>query len=193
MTEPLIRPAKQEDLEKMARLYEAGFPEHIMVRRGILNNPDELAKKISDPDQTWVVADTGSKIIGVAALAVVPPVGLGEIERVCVAQPFRGNGVAKSMCSYLVEDAIRKDIGFVEAFARGTQPAMQKTFDNLGFKVYGIAPRFEVMHDDSIVREPFVHMGRLLKPGTLDLQGTSLIKQAQEVFDQQKSQGCYDI
>lgn len=173
-----VRPARQEDLAKMAQLYETSFPEHIMVHRGILNNPDELAKKISDPDQTWVVAEKGPEIVGVAALAVIPPVGLGEIERVCVANPFRGNGIAKDMCSYLFEDAIKRDLGFVEAFARGTQPAMQKTFANLGFGVYGIAPRFEVIHNGRIVREPFVHMGKILKPESVDLAGLDLIPEA---------------
>ncbi|GEM_PF-3579692 len=178
-----VRKAEMKDIEQMARLYSKNFPEHIMVHRGLLNNPEYLMKRLQNQDEIWAVKEKDEEILGVAALAMVPPIGLAEVERACVASPFRGNGVAYSICSFLVDQANKHDIGFVEAFARGDQPAMQKTFEKLGFKVYGIAPRFEVVHDDRIVREQFVHMGLELKPESIDEKAMILIPKAREVLE----------
>lgn len=177
-----VRKAEMKDIEQMARLYSNSFPEHIMVHRGLLNNPEYLVKRIQNPDEIWAVEEKDGEIVGEAALAMIPPIGLAEVERVCVARPFRGNGVAYNICGFLVDQANKHDIGFVEAFARGNQPAMQKTFEKLGFRVYGVAPRFEVLHDDKIVREQFVHMGLELKPESIDEKAMILIPKAQEVL-----------
>ena len=183
---PVVRLATEQDLEQIAGLYERSFPEHIMVHRGLLNDPGYLVKRIQSPDEVWAVEECEGTIRGIAALAVIAPVGLGEIERVCVGQPHRGNGVAGKVCEYLVDQAKELDLGFVEAFARGDQPAMQRTFEKLGFKVYGVAPRFEVVHGDRIVREQFVHMGLELKPETIDEKAMSLIAPAQEAYNLMK-------
>jgi len=119
--------------------------------------------------------------VGVAALAVAAPVGLGEIERVCVDALYRGNGVAKKLCSRLIENARERDLGFIEAFARGDQYGMQRTFETLGFTVYGVAPRFEIVHDGRVVREQFVHMGLEIKPETIDERSMTLIDAAKRM------------
>jgi ribosomal protein S18 acetylase RimI-like enzyme len=177
--EPIVaRKATADDAPAMARLYERCFPEHIMVQRGILNDPGYLRENIGDPDQVWAVA--GDDIFGVAALAIARPVGLGEIERVCVDERFRNNGVGKAICGLLLEEAKMQDLGFVEAFARGTQYGMQRAFESLGFRVYGISPRFEIMRYGNVMREQFVHMGIELKPETV-LDETNLILAAREL------------
>jgi N-acetylglutamate synthase-like GNAT family acetyltransferase len=176
--------AKDRDVDIIAKLYETEFPEHIMVDRGLLNNPDYIKDHIHNPDEVWVVAEKDGQIAGVAALCVVGPIGLGEIERVCTSKPHRGNGVAHSMCDYLLDEARGRKLGFVEAFARGDQPAMQRTFEKLGFRVYGVAPRFEIIHDGKVAREQFVHMGYELKPETVDEENMRLIPAARIVYDQ---------
>lgn len=178
-----IRKAAPSDVEKIARLYEKSFPEHIMVRRGLLNSPSYISDRISSDSEVWVVAENEGEIVGVAALAIAPPIGLGEIERVCVGREHRGNGTAYKMCSALVDEAVQRGLGFVEAFARGDQPSMQRTFEKLGFTVYGVAPRFEVVHGDKVVREQFVHLGKELKPETVDESGMRLIPSAQRLYD----------
>jgi len=178
-----VRPLTDEDCENVAKLFANSFKEHIMVNRGLLSNPSYIINRLKNPDESWVVEEDNGMIRGVSALAICFPVGLGEIERVCVDVPHRGNGVALSMCNYLVNLASEKNLGFVEAFARGNEPAMQRTFDKLGFRVYGVAPRFEVVHNGQIVREQFVHMGLELKPESIDNSGTVLISQAQKVFE----------
>lgn len=177
-----MRGARIEDTKKIAELYKNSFPEHIMVQRRILSNPDYILQRINNNDESWVVSEQDETIIGVAALAMAPPVGLGEIERVCVDTNHRGKNIAYNMCEWLVNEAIVRDLGFIEAFARGDQPSMQRTFEKLGFRVYGVAPRFEVVHDQKIVREQFVHMGLEIKPDTIDEKTMILIPAANELY-----------
>lgn len=178
-----VRIAKLEDVEQIAKLYSTSFSEHILVQRGILNNPKYLAKRLQNPDEIWAVEEKDGKIRGIAALAVCLPIGLGEIERVCVETEQRGKGISYSICNFLVDKAKDLDLGFVEAFARGDEPAMQRTFEKLGFGVYGVSPRFEIVHNDKVVREQFVNMGLELKPETIDERKMNLIPKAQEVYN----------
>jgi len=182
MTNSIVRKMNEQDAEEVAELFGNSFPEHIMVQRGFLNSPDYLKQRLQNPDECWMVEENGS-VRGVAALATAPPVGLGEIERVCVAKEHRGNGIAFNICKSLVEEAKSRELGFVEAFARGNEPAMQRTFDKLGFSVWGVSPRFEVMHNEKVVRELFVHMGLILKPESVDYLGATLIPPAQDIYD----------
>lgn len=181
--ECVVRAATNLDIGQIANLYTSSFPEHVMVHRNLLNNHDYLIERIKCADERWVVEENNGVIRGVAALAMAPPIGLGEIERVCVDREHRGRGIALSLCAQLIEDARLANLGFVEAFARGDQPGMQRTFDKLGFRVYGVAPRFEVVHNGVIVREQFVHMGLELKPETIDESKMSLIPSARKVYD----------
>lgn len=182
-SEVSVRFATVEDTGAMAALYNDSFPEHIMVQKGLLNDPQYLEGRLGNNDEKWVIAEKEGKLVGVAALAICPPVGLAEIERVCVDIPYRGNGVAYKLCEKLLEEAKTGGMGFVETFARGDQPAMQRTFEKAGFKVYGVAPRFEVVHERKVVREQFVHMGLELKPDTVDERQMQLIPLAQGLFD----------
>jgi len=181
-----VRPAKEQDLDQIASLYNRSFPEHIMVHRGFLNNPEYLREKINNKDEIWAVEEENGTIRGVAALGITRPVGLGEIERVCVDIPYRGNGVAKALCEYLTEQAVEQDLGFVESWARGCQPGMQKTFENLGFSEVGISARFEIIQivDDKerVVREKFVHYELILKPDTIKKE-TNFIPKVQELHE----------
>jgi RimJ/RimL family protein N-acetyltransferase len=178
----LVRRMTPSDLDNIAKLYTENFPEHILVHRGILNNFTYLEGKINDPDQVWAVGEHDERMVGVAALAIFPPIGSAEIERVCVEKSFRGNGVARGICSYFVDLARQLGLGYIEAFARGNEPAMQRTLEKLGFQVYGISPKFEVMHGDKVVREEFVNMGLLLKPEILDTDEMDLIPDAKKVY-----------
>ncbi|MFA6073415.1 MAG: GNAT family N-acetyltransferase [Candidatus Woesearchaeota archaeon] len=176
----VTRIAKKEDVVQIANIYKRSFAEHILVHRGILTDTNYLLDRLNVDSEVWVVNEQRGIIKGVAALGLTSIVGLGEIERVCVDEKYRGNGVALSLCSYLLNEAKQRDIGFVEAFARGNMPSMQQTFLNLGFDVYGVSPRFEIIHEDRVVREMFVHMGKILKPETLYLTGLDLIAPAKK-------------
>ncbi|RME55187.1 GNAT family N-acetyltransferase [Candidatus Woesearchaeota archaeon] len=178
-----VRKAIKGDAQKIAQLYGESFSEHIMVQRGLLNDKTYIENRLDNADEDWVVAEFDGDVAGVAALAKIKPVGLAEIERVCVDKRYRGNSLAYNMCKHLVDAAVEDNMGFVEAYARGDQPAMQKTFYNLGFKVYGVSPRFEVVHDEKVVREQFVHMGLELKPESIDMTQMRLIPKAKNLFD----------
>jgi N-acetylglutamate synthase-like GNAT family acetyltransferase len=178
-----IAKAEKKDSKNIAELYDKNFSEHIMVQRGLLNDASYIESKLNQDEEEWIVAKVNNDVVGVAALAMIKPVGLAEIERVCVARSYRGNSLAYKMCSYLLDSAKVQGMGFIEAYARGDQPAMQKTFQKLGFKVYGVSPRFEVIHDGTVVREQFVHMGLELKPESIDMKKMKLIPKAQTLFD----------
>ena len=179
----VVRRANQNDVNQIATLYDNFFPEHIMVRRGFLNNPEYIAQRLENFDEFWAVEQLESEIRGVAALAISTPVGLGEIERVCVGIEHRNNGIAKKLLAKLITESKRRDLGFVEAFARGDQPSMQAAFEKNGFRVYGVSPRFEIVHEGKVVREQFVHMGLELKPLTIDEQNLVLIPNARSVYE----------
>ncbi len=177
-----VRRALPTDAEAVAHIYTKSFPEHIMVQRGILNNTTYLTEHFVHPEERWVVEEQQGTLRGVAALAIARPVGLGEIERVCVDLQHRGNNIAYSLCEHLVQEAQKERLGFVEAFARGQQPGMQKTFEKLGFNVYGISPRFEVALKGNVVRELFVHMGLLLEGQTI-IEPELLIPPARRMYE----------
>ena len=177
-----IRKAVVKDAEMVAQLYNTSFPEHILVQRGLLNNPTYLKEHFQSSNEVWITNEIREDITGIAALSLCLPIGLGEIERVCVSKEHRGFGIALSICERLVEEAAERGLAFVEAFARGDQPAMQRTFEKLGFKVYGVSPRFEVMHHGQVVREQFAHMGLLLKPSSVDETEMQLIPAADELY-----------
>lgn len=179
-----VRRATVNDILEITNLYRNSFQEHIMVQRGILTSEEYFQNQLKNLDEIWTVVEKENKVVGVAALAIIRPVGLGEIERVCVDRNERGCGYAVALCEYLVNEAKNQDLGFIEAFARGDQPAMQRTFEKLGFKTYGVAPRFEVVHNGRIVREQFVHMGLELKPETVDEKSMVLIPTAKKLYNQ---------
>jgi len=177
----LVKWAKKQDAFGISQLYSSAFPEHILVHDHVLDNPEFIAREIEDGKKFYVAAEFNNAIVGAAALAYEPKLRGGEIERVVVDPRFRGNGVCKNLCKVLVGEAHVLDLDFVEAFARGTQRAMQQTFHDLGFRVYGISPRFAVLPEGKIVREQFVHMGRVLKPDSVYAK-TDLIGEAQALY-----------
>lgn len=183
----LFRRATVADVGQIAELYEKNFPEHIMVHKKVLNNHSYLEKKLNNQNEIWTVAEKEGKIIGVAVLRVVYHMGFGELSGACIAKPFRKKGIFHQLCKKLIDEAKNQGLGFIEGFARGDEQAVQKTLAKLGFKVYGVAPRFEIARQGNIKREQFVHMGIELKPGITE-GSANLIPIAQILYDKIKSQ-----
>jgi N-acetylglutamate synthase-like GNAT family acetyltransferase len=164
------------EVEKVAKIYEESFPEHVFIKQ--LSDPNFFLKELDENKNTlWIVAECKQthEIVGCAALAEVPLNYSAEIERVVVHKPFRNNGISKLMCESLVNAAKELGDNYVFAWVRGTQPAMQKTFLDLGFEVGAIVPPFfVVLYKDKFtprksvdevavpLREPFVYMFKIL-------------------------------
>lgn len=148
-----IRKLKESDAEGVACLYEENFPEHVFIEA--LREPETWRKKAdltSRGEEVWVVAqDTlNNNIVGCAGLVPIPLNNSAEIERVVVAKDYRGIGISKEMIRTLENEAEEKGVTYFFAWVRGAQPAMQKTFLNLGYRVFGIGvPFFVVMYEDS--------------------------------------------
>ena len=49
-----IKIASLEDAQEVAELYNSSFKEHIMVQRGLLNNPDYLKDRFQQDAEKWV-------------------------------------------------------------------------------------------------------------------------------------------
>jgi predicted GNAT family N-acyltransferase len=176
-----VREMNDGDLERVAKLYNDNFKASINVHNG-LYTPENIGKWFGDSNQHWLLVGSDSAVFGVAVLNISPIDNLGEVERVCVAEEHRGEGVSQKICSDLLDIAVKKNIGFVETYARGDQPAMQKVFANLDFGVYGIAPRFNIIHNGVVVRKPFVHMGKVLSPESVSLENLQLVPPAGEIY-----------
>jgi N-acetylglutamate synthase-like GNAT family acetyltransferase len=177
-----IRLASAQDSGQIAEMYEIAFSEHILVHEGKLNNPEFINGMIADPNVHYIVASQNGKIVGAAALAIADIIKGGEIERVVVADEYRGNGLSKDLCGELVGVAKEQGLQYVFAFARGGMKPMQKTFRNLGFEVFGVMPIFAIVHEGRVVRENFVHMGLLIEPESL-YDNNDLIPEAQRLYD----------
>jgi len=171
-----VRKMQEDDVEKVAKIYKESFPEHIFIRQ--LGDPNFFLRELSRDDTLWIVAECKKtrEIVGSAALAEVPLNNSAEIERVVVDRLFRNQGVSKLMVETLVWASYKLGINYVFAWVRGMQPAMQKTFLDLGFQVGGIFPPFfvvqykdrstprESINDVAIpLRELFVYMYKILR------------------------------
>jgi N-acetylglutamate synthase-like GNAT family acetyltransferase len=131
---------KEKDAEEVANIYATSFPEHVFIQS--LTDPCFFRRELSKEDIMWVVAEEkeSQKLVGAAALAQIPLNYSGEIERVVVERMARGQGISKMLVGSLVDAAERSGINYLFAWVRGAQPAMQKTFLDLGFEVGGVFP-----------------------------------------------------
>jgi N-acetylglutamate synthase-like GNAT family acetyltransferase len=178
------------DSEEIAELYKASFPEHILVKRGVLSDSRKIKEQLYLENKKWVVADLDEKIVGCSTLEASEWNAAAELERIVVAKNMRGNGIAKEMCKTLIED-VAQPIGvkYVFAHARGPEYAMQKTLQNLGFKIGGIMPVFYVNHDGRDIRENFVYMFRFLNEGENEVESIDnlipVAKKFQELIERQ--------
>lgn len=167
----ILREPRLGDCENIASLYKNDFPEHILVKWGVLSNPEKVKEQISTENKKWIIAESKNRIIGSSALEVSEWNSAAEIERAVVAKDMRGNGIAKGMCRTLI-DEVAEPIGvkYLFAHARGQEYGMQKSLQNCGFKVGGIMPVFYVNHNGREVREYFVYMFRFLNNGEKEVE-----------------------
>lgn len=162
----VLREPKAYDSKKVAELYKTSFPEHILAKRGVLSDSERLREQFKLENKKWSIAETGERIVGSSALEISEWNTAAELERIVVAKDMRGNGIAKDMCKTLIDDVAQPiGIKYLCAHARGPEYGMQKTLQNLGFKVGGVIPVFYVNHDGRDVRENFVYMFRFLNGG----------------------------
>jgi ribosomal protein S18 acetylase RimI-like enzyme len=110
VTELTIRIAIAGDLEGLARLNE--------LFNGVSEKPETLRRRLADPQcvETPIVARLGDRVVGFAALRVVPCVFYaspnGELTELYVEEAYRGQGIAKKLVMYA--ENLAKDQGVEE-------------------------------------------------------------------------------
>jgi L-amino acid N-acyltransferase YncA len=190
----------KEDVEEVANIYATSFPEHVFIER--LTNPEFFCGQLLREDIMWIVAEEreSQKLVGAAALAQIPLNYSGEIERVVVEKTARGQGISKMLVGSLVDAAERLGINYLFAWVRGAQPAMQKTFLDLGFEVGGVfPPPYVVMYQRGEkgrleprrslngtgipMRELFVFMYKILRDDVVIPYSGILTRELEEVKD----------
>jgi len=181
----VLREPNLKDSEKVANLYKINFPEHILVKRGILSNPEKMKEEFQKENKRWLIAELDKKIVGCSAVEFSEWNSAAEIERVVVAKNMRNNGIAKKMCKALIDKIAKPEgVKYVFAHARGPQYGMQKVLKDLDFKAVGIMPVFYVNHEGREIRENFVYMCRFLNGGENEIESEdNLIPEAKSIKD----------
>ncbi|MFN8552245.1 MAG: GNAT family N-acetyltransferase [Candidatus Obscuribacterales bacterium] len=105
-TEVIIRPAKDSDLDAIAKCIEPFVAEKKILRRTF----SELQSLIP----SYVVAEADGEIIGCVVLEVYSP-KLAEVRSLVVAREYGGRGIGKRLVTACVEKA--KEEGVFEVMA----------------------------------------------------------------------------
>ncbi|MBS2000212.1 MAG: GNAT family N-acetyltransferase [Cyanobacteria bacterium SZAS LIN-5] len=105
-TEVIIRPAKDSDLDAIAKCIEPFVAEKKILRRTF----SELQSLIP----SYVVAEADGEIIGCVVLEVYSP-KLAEVRSLVVAREYGGRGIGKRLVNACVEKA--KEEGVFEVMA----------------------------------------------------------------------------
>jgi GNAT superfamily N-acetyltransferase len=136
--EPLLRPARREDVPALVALFtddELGRTREGAPVETYLAAFDRLE---ADPNNTFYVLVLGGRVSGCAQLTVIP--GLGRrgmvralIEAVRVASPLRGQGHGRWLMRRLVEIAREKGCGMVQLTSDKRRTEAHRFYGSLGF------------------------------------------------------------
>ena len=154
----------------IAKLYETSFSEHILVKRGILSDPNKLEKQLNEESKMWITAMIDDVLVGCSALEAYEWNNSVELQRAVTHRYFRKLGIEREMCRVRLDIAEKIGATYVFSYARGPSYGAQKSLIDLGFKVSGIMPVFYVNHDGREVRENFVYMDKLINGGREELE-----------------------
>ena len=179
-----IRQPLDSEASDIAKFYETNFDEHILVKRGILSNPEEIERELHEKNKMWITARIDKTLVGCSAIEAFDWNNSAELQRAATNKEFRRMGIEKEMCKTRL--SIAENIGATYAFSyvRGPSYGAQKSLEGLGFRVAGIIPVFYVNHNGKEVRENFVYMFRFLNNGEKELESfDNLIPMAKVIKD----------
>jgi GNAT superfamily N-acetyltransferase len=100
---------------------------------------DAFAAIGRDPDQLLVVAERGSRVIGVLQLSFIPGLtrrGMwrGQIEGVRVAAGERGSGIGRAMLEWAVAQCRKRGCGLVQLTSDKRRSEAHQFYETLGFQ-----------------------------------------------------------
>lgn len=137
MSEFIVRPAVNSDLDALLRLYAEIRPDGPVTER-----TDQLdgtwLRMLDDPAVLVAVAQQGPALVATAMLAIVPSVAkgpspFGVIEHVVTAASARGQGFAERVMRFAIERAWQADCYKVVLLSGQTREAAHRLYGRLGF------------------------------------------------------------
>lgn len=140
MTAPPLRPMEAADLPTVLRLERAIFSEP--WTEGMFR--DEVA----GPGRTYLVAGTGSQIVGYGGVMVVE--GDAHIMTMAVAPGHRRTGIATRLLLALVDEALRLGAHHLTLELRVSNAAARSLYEKFGFARVGLRPRY-YQDEDALV------------------------------------------
>ena len=128
----LIRPFCMEDVTELVELETVIF--------SVPWSEQQFADLLKRDYCLYMVAQKDDKIVAFAGLTIL--VDEGDIDKVMVAEPYRGRGIADSLMRELLAEAGRRGVkDFTLEVRAGNTPAI-RLYEKLGFVSEGIRPRF---------------------------------------------------
>ena len=147
-TKLLIRPAGEEDLQKVLELYaQPAFDAGNVLP---LETAKSLLRRFADyPDYTLYVAEHGGDIVGTFALLVMHNLGhLGApsaiVEDVAVAPALQGNGIGKAMMQFALGVCRDKGCYKLMLSSNATRDRAHAFYESLGFERHGLSFRLDI-------------------------------------------------
>lgn len=128
----LIRPFCMEDVPKLVEMERATF--------SVPWSEQQFSDLLKRDYCLYLVAQKEDEIVGFAGLTIL--VDEGDIDKVMVAEAYRGQGIAASLMEELLAEARRRSVkDFTLEVRSGNTPAI-KLYEKYGFVSEGIRPRF---------------------------------------------------
>jgi ribosomal protein S18 acetylase RimI-like enzyme len=139
-----IRPAKREDVERVASLIMLGAatqtltPDEIAAEARHPDYVQAFADVLASPDNTLFVAQQGGEVVGTFQVTLIPGfVARGrkraKLESVHVAPECRGRGIGAVMIAHAVAFAQAQGAGLVELTSNKSRVDAHRFYRKLGF------------------------------------------------------------
>jgi len=150
-TKLLIRPAGEEDLQKVLELYaQPAFDAGNVLP---LETAKSLLRRFADyPDYTLYVAERDGEVVGSFALLVMHNLGhLGTpsaiVEDVVVAPTFQERGIGKAMMQFALETCRDKGCYKLMLSSNARREQAHAFYEALGFERHGYSFRVDLTRD----------------------------------------------
>jgi ribosomal protein S18 acetylase RimI-like enzyme len=130
MTEPIIRPLTDREVDICARIMSTSEP-WITLGRGL----EDAVRLLTNSDREKYVADVSGQVAGVLIL-VMRGAFVGYIQTVCVAPEFRGRGIGSRLIRHAEERIFRVSPNVFICVSSFNHSA-RRLYERLGYEMVG--------------------------------------------------------
>ena len=133
--EPVYRRAVADDLDAIMALETALFVNDAW-------SPELMAAELANPQGFYLIAEQGEGVVGYAGLLSPRGAPESDVQTIAVAPEARRQGIARSLMSRLLAEAVER--GARETFleVRVDNPGAQALYESLGFEGIAVRPRY---------------------------------------------------